>query len=151
MKRLRPIAIRRHGTTTSYNLGCRCDLCVSVTKAYWANYFGAEEKLRLRKERWFLSQYDLTIGDADRILESQGGCCKLCQKPLAPKFGGKGNRNHVDHKHGTKIVRGILDERCNKGLGYFDDDPALLERAARYTRTDGRFDDWQPGIGAGLV
>lgn len=146
-----PQPIRRHGTTDSYNKGCRCTLCAATGKSYWSAFFGARDKRERRREYWYLNQYNMTIGELDQLLCAQGSCCKICREPLAPKFGGKGNRNHVDHRHGTQTVRGILDEKCNKGLGYFRDNPVLFERAARYLRTDGRMDDWQDGTSAGLL
>lgn len=38
----------------------------------------------------------------------------------------------VDHDHKTNEVRGMICNRCNKGLGLFRDDPELLEFARIY-------------------
>ena len=38
----------------------------------------------------------------------------------------------VDHCHKTNIIRGMLCNHCNRGLGHFRDDPKLLEFAKIY-------------------
>jgi transcription elongation factor Elf1 len=38
----------------------------------------------------------------------------------------------VDHCHSTNKIRGMLCNRCNKGLGLFQDSPELLEFAQIY-------------------
>jgi hypothetical protein len=38
----------------------------------------------------------------------------------------------VDHCHKTNVIRGMLCNHCNRGLGHFRDDPNLLEFAKIY-------------------
>lgn len=71
-------------------------------------------------------KYGITPEDTKSMLESQGGVCPIC--------GQLKSKMCVDHCHSTGAVRGILCDRCNKGIGHFCDDPSLLEAAIRYLR-----------------
>ena len=44
----------------------------------------------------------------------------------------------VDHDHSNGKLREPLCSNCNRGLGCFDDDPYLLEKAAAYVRKHSR-------------
>jgi hypothetical protein len=39
---------------------------------------------------------------------------------------------HIDHDHRRGVFRGLICERCNIGLGHFQDDPIRLRAAAKY-------------------
>jgi transcription elongation factor Elf1 len=38
----------------------------------------------------------------------------------------------VDHDHESQVIRGLLCNHCNRGLGHFKDNPELLEYAKIY-------------------
>lgn len=68
------------------------------------------------------------LGDAGfaALLAAQGGRCAICRRVVASKF------LRVDHCHVTGVIRGLLCQRCNPGLGFFQEDPDLLNRALEY-------------------
>jgi hypothetical protein len=76
-----------------------------------------------RRRRNLKQNYNTTPEEIDSLTEAQGGLCAICRKAkvLVP-----------DHKHGIKVVRGLLCHKCNQGIGYFDDSPELLQSAIDY-------------------
>lgn len=69
-------------------------------------------------------QYGISWAEFDELELAQEGRCLLCRS--------KPDRWHVDHDHRTGKVRALLCHKCNVGLGWFDDDPEKLRRAASY-------------------
>lgn len=68
----------------------------------------------------------------DKFLEmsaSQDHKCKICLLPCSVK-----PKLSVDHCHGTGKIRGLLCDRCNKGLGSFRDNEQSLVNAANYLK-----------------
>lgn len=61
--------------------------------------------------------------------EAQEGRCAICRGEPAEKPWG---RLQVDHCHESGDVRGLLCGRCNRGLGNFSDDPAVIQAALVY-------------------
>lgn len=80
-----------------------------------------------------MRKFGLTAAEYKRRLAEQGGVCAICGS-ADPR--GRG-RFAVDHDHaaevnGQMVVRGLLCNLCNPGLGYFRDNPALLAAAIKY-------------------
>lgn len=55
--------------------------------------------------------------------------CAICGSHVSMD----GKRKHAaDHDHKTGKFRGVLCNSCNSGLGYFQDNPELLQKAIQY-------------------
>lgn len=78
-----------------------------------------------RRSLWY--RYGLTVEQYDAMIEAQGGCA-ICgtSENLVP-----------DHDHETGVVRAILCQSHNRALGFFGDNPDLLEIASEYLRSHG--------------
>ncbi len=64
-------------------------------------------------------KYGITLEEYDALMQKP---CAICGKPS----------EHVDHCHETGKVRAGLCARCNRSIGAFGDDPALLLAASEY-------------------
>jgi len=74
-------------------------------------------------------RYGLSVDAYNDMLVAQAGGCAIC--------GGqniKGRRLAVDHNHQTGKVRGLLCDRCNRGLGNFQDNIEYLSSAITYLK-----------------
>lgn len=74
-----------------------------------------------------LKRYTLTSNQYDELMRSQDSKCAICN--MVPET------ICVDHDHVTGKVRGLLCDRCNKGLGFFKDNLTYLESAMHYIAT----------------
>jgi len=83
-------------------------------------------------EKWLLKfrckKYGLTVQQYLDLKIKQNNLCAICQQP------NKSERCdfHIDHDHRTGKVRGLVCNNCNRGLGYFADNPIVLRLAASY-------------------
>lgn len=75
----------------------------------------------------------LTPEDYDRMLFEQGGVCRICKSPSPSSR--KVDSWSVDHCHKTGRVRGLLCNRCNIGIGIFNDDIEILKACIEYLTT----------------
>lgn len=76
-----------------------------------------------------MKNYSITPEEVDALIAQQEEKCLLCGIPLGLA---KRTLYHIDHCHETGKVRGILCNKCNRGLGFFNDSPAKLRRAILY-------------------
>ena len=87
-----------------------------------------QEQIERNKRTNLLKKYRLTVEHFETMKASQNGLCAICGEP--PNEGYK--HLCVDHCHNTGVVRGLLCQKCNKALGGFNDNPALLQTAIEY-------------------
>lgn len=92
------------------------------SRAYYAEQ---HDRMRETSKGWRLMRlYGMTQMQVDEMIVVQGSRCRICSSILG--------RPHVDHCHSTGKVRGILCGKCNRGLGQFNDNPAILLAAIAY-------------------
>lgn len=85
-----------------------------------------EQFLLQRRRNHLIAKYGLTLEEYDDLLAQQKGVCAICKRGNGAKF------LVVDHRHKGEVVRGLLCDGCNIGLGMFRDNPAILRVAAAY-------------------
>lgn len=94
-------------------------------KKYWTTPKGKESRRNCKLK----GTYGITIEEYDNIFKDQGEGCAICG--ISKPGGGKG-RFRVDHDHITGKIRGLLCDKCNIGLGCFNDKTEILTKAIQY-------------------
>lgn len=91
----------------------------------WAHNYHVTHPTNNRAKR-LKHEYGISLKDYDDLLTAQGGVCAIC--------GGDNNGKnlHVDHDHKTGIVRGLLCNGCNSGIGNMKDDVNIVRKAVQY-------------------
>lgn|SRR5882757_2381911 len=89
----------------------------------------ARSEVNLRQN---LRRYGLAIQQYEAMIKAQENRCAICGNQPDPQGVKSASRLHVDHDRKTGAVRSLLCVRCNPGIGYFLDDPAVLRAAADY-------------------
>ena len=80
-----------------------------------------------------INVYGISTEDYEVIYNKQNGTCKICRdKRDRLKKNGQVFSLSIDHDHNTGRVRGILCNKCNLGLGNFQDKVTYLLRAVCY-------------------
>ena len=88
----------------------------------------------LYKDQHLRKKYGLSLVWYREKMAEQGGVCAICREAetvLNPHIGVPWDLC-VDHCHGKGHARGLLCQKCNRGLGFMRDNPALLRAAALY-------------------
>jgi hypothetical protein len=77
------------------------------------------ERCRERTRAWY---HGLSVEGYRALLARNA--CDIC--------GTSQGRLCIDHCHRTGRVRGLLCDNCNKGVGFFADDPGVIQAARGY-------------------
>ncbi len=78
----------------------------------------------------------LTKNQYEKLLKHQKGSCAICNKK-AEEFN---KFMSTDHCHKTGTIRGLLCQKCNVGLGMFNDNVETLQQAAKYLKVPKKLD-----------
>jgi hypothetical protein len=108
-------------------------------KGYWTEVLGItpkEDSIEYQR-RWRAAnpgsfkewKYGVTQEEYLLLLKEQDFKCAICK---TEEPGGRHSNWHIDHNHNTDVVRGLLCHNCNRGLGFFKDDPYFLDNAINY-------------------
>jgi hypothetical protein len=105
-------------------------------RLHWGSCYATRQRWRernraraaaLTRKSALKNRYGITPDEYDLLFARQHGKCAICS--IAPS---RGRLLCVDHCHATAAVRALLCDKCNRGIGAFRDDPALMIAAARY-------------------
>ena len=89
------------------------------------------------KNRRLKYVYRITLDQYYAMLEDQNGVCAICKKENKNGLALSVDHNHqccVGNRSCGKCVRRLLCNRCNTGIGAFEDDIDLMEAAIEYIR-----------------
>lgn len=104
-----------------------CEKLLSLESFHRHTVKGSQPRCkRCQRIKFIEYHYQMTEADAERYMTATA--CDICGGPAL----GKSTQLDIDHDHQTQMVRGFLCNRCNKVLGYAQDDPKRLRAAADY-------------------
>jgi Recombination endonuclease VII len=123
--------VGQHSRSTEESIARR-----NAAIAKWHKTHRAENKIYLRRRA--LRSHGLTVEQFQELLDKQDNLCAICRIPNRFTL-------QVDHDHsccpGTyscgRCIRGLLCISCNRAIGLFKDNPAMLKQAIAYLENFG--------------
>ena len=125
-KKLLSVECFGNNKSTKDGLYCSCRVC---TRKYVNSHKAKKpksERIRLGRKYWLNHKYNMTLKEYDEMFEEQDGVCYICGLP--ENF----QRLGVDHNHKTGKIRKLLCNRCNRTIGYVEEDTELLKCMIQY-------------------
>lgn len=95
----------------------------AAKRRYWSDPDAKKVRDRVKK-------YGLTKEEVEAMMGTTH--CQICGVELTKDTTNTGMA--IDHCHDTGKVRGVLCNRCNRGLGFFSDNINILHQAINYLR-----------------
>lgn len=92
-----------------------------------------KEKLReYNRNRPTRNRESISNEELEELLNKQNYSCAICGYYFDLNNEDNSHILCIDHNHDTTKIRGILCSACNKGLGFFRDNPQLIKKAYKY-------------------
>ena len=91
------------------------------------------------RNNYLKSKYNLSIEQYGQLLIIQHCVCAICNKSEIVKDARSGKLKDlaVDHCHETGKIRGLLCDRCNRGIGLLQDNFEITQSATNYLKLHG--------------
>lgn len=109
-----------------------CKTCWKAVTDKRRNGPKREIELRQRQNRHLVRSYGITLEEYEALFTKQNGECAICHKKDGGVNQHRSKKLAVDHNHINNVVRGLLCENCNRGVGMFKDSVILLQKAINY-------------------
>lgn len=98
-------------------------------------YRNTEQGLEKERRAYLAKKFRISLEDYNTVFEFQNQVCAICGASQSESNNPSFRRVlPVDHDHNTGIIRGILCGPCNRALGQFKDNEAVLQKAIEYLR-----------------
>jgi hypothetical protein len=117
----------------------QCKVCVSKDGCTRQHEKRSVTKTKVfNKNYWIRHKYGIELEDYEEIRLVQNNLCAICGKAetsIHKRYGhSKVRQLCIDHDHDTGKIRGLLCQRCNQGLGLFQENIDNLNKAVEYLR-----------------
>lgn len=118
--------------TTKDGLKAYCKKCTYAVYLDWRSSHKELHNDQMRVSKLRRQGVVLTVEMLRSMQEAQKNLCAICGSPETRKVNSSVCSLSIDHDHLTGAVRALLCNRCNVIIGYCDDSPDILRKAADY-------------------
>jgi len=116
----------RHGTCSV--CGATSVFLKSNSRWYCSSTRNSTDRRPYNVAYYYKNKYGLEPDGKQKLAESQDNKCPICDTEIDLTR----TKSHIDHNHETGVIRGVLCNTCNMGLGLFYENRNLLLKAVAY-------------------